>query len=169
MQANYFYFTFFEIFYPSLNWWSFIGVWVTASLLRSPELVSVFWPISTIQLFWRCRLSSNFQLFQLLFPSLGTVPSAPSAIDITVTLVFYRFLSSLARSKQLFLFPLSLLFTLWPAGTAKSQRKDLILSDGFLFVHISFRRMVKLQFLAVNYLPHPVESCLKHLYASFLH
>ena len=29
-------------------WWSFTGIWVTASLLRSPELFSVFLPIFTI-------------------------------------------------------------------------------------------------------------------------
>ena len=30
----------------SVSCWSFTGVWVTASLLKSPRLVSVFWPIS---------------------------------------------------------------------------------------------------------------------------
>ena len=29
--------------------WSFIGVWMTASLLRSPGLFSVFWPVLTIK------------------------------------------------------------------------------------------------------------------------
>ena len=31
-------------FYISVNWWSFIEVWVTASLLKFQELFSVFWP-----------------------------------------------------------------------------------------------------------------------------
>ena len=30
----------------STSWWSFIGVWVTVSLFGSPELFSVFWPVS---------------------------------------------------------------------------------------------------------------------------
>ena len=34
-------------FYISVSWWSSTGVWLTASLLRSPELFSVFQPIST--------------------------------------------------------------------------------------------------------------------------
>ena len=35
---------------PSIlrRWWSFTGVWVTANLLNSPGLFSVFWPFSII-------------------------------------------------------------------------------------------------------------------------
>ena len=35
-----------RVFHISISWWFFTGVWVTASLLKSPGLVSVFWPIS---------------------------------------------------------------------------------------------------------------------------
>ena len=38
-------------FHISVNSWSFTGVWVTASLLKSPELFSVFWPFSMVLLF----------------------------------------------------------------------------------------------------------------------
>ena len=31
------------VFHISVSWWFFTGVWVTASLLKSPGLVSVFW------------------------------------------------------------------------------------------------------------------------------
>ena len=34
-----------RIFHTSVSWWSFKGVWVTVSLLKSPKLFSVFWPI----------------------------------------------------------------------------------------------------------------------------
>ena len=34
----------FRVFHISVSWWSFTGFWVTASLLRSPGLFSVFWP-----------------------------------------------------------------------------------------------------------------------------
>ena len=34
------------------NRWFLTGVWVTASLLKSPGLFSVFWLISTMLLFW---------------------------------------------------------------------------------------------------------------------
>ena len=35
-----------RIFHIIFCWWSFTGVWVTASLLKSPGLFSVFWPFS---------------------------------------------------------------------------------------------------------------------------
>ena len=42
-------FTPWEFFFFSLSWWFFTGVWVTASLLRSQGLFSVFGLISIIQ------------------------------------------------------------------------------------------------------------------------
>ena len=39
------------VFNISLRWWSFTGDWVTVSLLKSPGLVSVFWPFSLMLLF----------------------------------------------------------------------------------------------------------------------
>ena len=38
----------FSVFLISVSWWFFIGVWVTASLLKSPGLVSGFWPFSAM-------------------------------------------------------------------------------------------------------------------------
>ena len=40
-----------RVFLISISWWSFIGDWVTASLLKSPGLFSVFWPFSIMLLF----------------------------------------------------------------------------------------------------------------------
>ena len=37
-----------NIYNTSITWRSFIGVWVTASLFKYPELFSVFWPILTV-------------------------------------------------------------------------------------------------------------------------
>ena len=34
----------FRVFHTSVSWWFLTGVWVTASLLKSPGLVSGFWP-----------------------------------------------------------------------------------------------------------------------------
>ena len=36
----------FRVFHISDNWWLFKGVWVTASLLKSPGLSSIFWSFS---------------------------------------------------------------------------------------------------------------------------
>ena len=38
----------FRVFHISISWWFFTGVWVTANLLKSPGLVSVFWPSSAM-------------------------------------------------------------------------------------------------------------------------
>ena len=54
---------------------------------------------------------------------LVTIPSVPIIIGINVTPIFYSFLSSLARSKYLSLFSLSLIFILWSTGTKKSTRR----------------------------------------------
>ena len=38
----------FRVFHIRVSWWFFTGVWVTASLLKSPGLVSGFWPFSAM-------------------------------------------------------------------------------------------------------------------------
>ena len=50
------------IFHTSVNRWSFTGVWVTTNL-RSPGLVSLFWPFSTMLEF---RWSEFFLWFPIL-------------------------------------------------------------------------------------------------------
>ena len=51
-----------RVFHISVSWWSFTEVWVTASLLKSPGLISVFWARSQL-----CSsLSSYFQILQSL-------------------------------------------------------------------------------------------------------
>ena len=41
----------FRFLHISVNWWFFIGVWVTASLPKSPGLVTGFWPFLAMQSF----------------------------------------------------------------------------------------------------------------------
>ena len=64
--CNYYYHysTTLRVFHISINWLPFTGVWVTASLLKSPGLFSVFWPISTL-------LSFGWSLLVFLFPILS--------------------------------------------------------------------------------------------------
>ena len=59
----YYYFTTLRDFHTSFSWLPFTAVWVTASLLKSPVLFSVFWSILQM-------LSSGCYLLVLLFPSL---------------------------------------------------------------------------------------------------
>ena len=42
----YYYYLLIRVFHISVSWWFFTGVWVIASLLKSPGLFSVFWPFS---------------------------------------------------------------------------------------------------------------------------
>ena len=43
-----YYYYYYRVFHISVSWWFFTGVWVTASRLKSPGLVSVFWPSSAM-------------------------------------------------------------------------------------------------------------------------
>ena len=78
--------------------------WVTASLLKSLGLFSVFLPISIMQSF-------------LWSPLVHQLPSPPGII---VTFMFHSSFKSLARSRYLSFFSHSFSFILWPVGTTKS-------------------------------------------------
>ena len=41
-----------RVFHISVSWWSFAGHWVTANILKSPGLFSVFWPFSIMLFGW---------------------------------------------------------------------------------------------------------------------
>ena len=60
----YYYYLLIRVFHISVAWWSFTGDWVTASLLKSPGLFSVFWLFSKMLLFGWSPL--GFQIFQAL-------------------------------------------------------------------------------------------------------
>ena len=57
---------------------------------------------------------------------LVSVPSALIMIGITVTFMFHSFFSSLAKCRNWSLFSLSLSFTFWSAGTAKSTIRQVL-------------------------------------------
>ena len=59
----------FRVFHISVSWWFFTGVWVTASLLKSPGLVSVFWTSSAMLSFG-------------LSPTVRQFPSPPGPLII---------------------------------------------------------------------------------------
>ena len=85
----------FRVFHISVTWWFFTGVWVTLSLLKSPGLLSGFWPFSAMLLFGYSR-------------PVRQLPSPPGLLIITigtiVTFVFHCFFNSLARSRYLSFF-----------------------------------------------------------------
>ena len=87
---------------------------------------AVVWIISTCPL-----ISKSSSLFINL---LVIVLSAPTTIDITVTVMFPSFFSSLARSQFLSFHLLCFSFTQWSAGTAKSTIWQVLL---FIFLSIT--------------------------------
>ena len=106
-----------RFFHINVTWWSFSGVRVTARLLTSPGLFSVFWPISMVSTHPISKSSSPF------INPLVTVPGGPITIGIIVTFIFQGFFNSLARLRY-FTFFLDFFnffnFFLWSAGTANS-------------------------------------------------
>ena len=62
----------------------------------------------------------------LFITSLVTLPSGPVTIGITVIFMFHSFFSSLARSRCLSFFSLSISFTLKSAETAKSTVRQVL-------------------------------------------
>ena len=80
-----------------------------------------------------CPLISNSS--NSFSKTLGTVPNAPITTDTTVTLMFHSYLSSQARSNYFLpLFSLSLLFSLWSVGTARSIIRQIL----FFFFSLFF-------------------------------
>ena len=85
----------------------------------SRTLLSILADINS-SVIWMISIHLPISKFSSHFPiPLETVPCASITVGITVTLMLHRFLSSRTRSKYLFLFSLSFIFTLWPAGIAK--------------------------------------------------
>ena len=84
---------FLQVFHTSVCKVSFTGDWETPSLLKSPELFSMFWPILVILQFRWSRLVFRFPTFPVLLSKpLETVPSVPVTIGITAILIFFSFL-----------------------------------------------------------------------------
>ena len=53
--SSIYYYLLIRVLHISVTWWSFTWDWVTASLLKSSGLFSVFWPFSIMLLFgWHC-------------------------------------------------------------------------------------------------------------------
>ena len=93
---------------------------MTAGLLKSPGLFSVFWPFSiTLSFGWSPNLSETSKSSSPFSNPLVTVPNAPITIGIIVTCMFHSFYNSLLSSRYLSFFSHSFSFILWSAGTAK--------------------------------------------------
>ena len=116
----------------SFSWWSFSGVQVTANLLRSLGLFSVFWPIlimlSSLFILWLLTLPVSFQSLcgSLKVRQLQLVSPSPS--PSTAFLVCRQSLST-------FSFSLSFIFCLRFAETAKSTIQQVLF---FSYYHLTW-------------------------------
>ena len=102
-----------------LEYISVTGVWVTSSLLKSPELFSVFWLISTA-LVW--MVSIRLLIYKSDTPIINpfvTVQRASITTDTTVIFLSHSFFNYQARSRYLSFFSFSFNFTQWTARTVK--------------------------------------------------
>ena len=130
-------FTPLEFFHISISCWFFTGVWVTASLLKSPGLFSVFWPLSEMVIWIVSTRPPTSKSSRPFNNPLVIEPKAPITIGTIVTFMFHSFFNSLARLKYLSFFSHFFSFILWSAGTAKSTILQ-ILCFFFLFFFFCF-------------------------------
>ena len=98
----------------------FTGVWVTASVLKSPGLVSVFWHLINAVVWIVSTRPPTSKSSRPFNNPLVNVPNALITIGTIVTFMFHSFFNSLARSRYLSFFSLSFRFILWSGGIAKS-------------------------------------------------
>ena len=73
------------------------------------------------------------------------MPKAPITIGTIVTFTFHSFFNSLARSRYLSFFSLSLRFILWSAGTAKSTILQILFFFFFLLIIIRSGFLVEIR------------------------
>ena len=104
-----------RVFHISFSWWFFIGVWVTANLLKSLGLFSVFWLFSIV---WTVSSRPPTSKFSSPFNNpLVTILKAPIMIGIIVTFMYYSLFNSLTRWRYLSFFLHSFRFILWSKST----------------------------------------------------
>ena len=87
---------FFFFFFFLLSGWFSPGIWVTASLIKSPRLFSVFWPISTILLFELTQLVFLFPNHPVPVPILWWLYQALQlqsiSLSLSCSIVFFSIL-----------------------------------------------------------------------------
>ena len=119
-----------------VSWWFLTGVWMTASLLKSPWLFSVFWSILIMQ-------QLGWSLLVLLFPS----PPVPLSILDYTKWIIYNWCYSQFHLSQLFQFSpkVSVLTFLY----AFFQFYHVVSMKSFLFFEEPFGAYSRI----VNFLP----------------
>ena len=171
-----------KVFHISVTRWSFNEAWVVASLLKSPRLFSVFWPILILYSnLDNLHSTSYFQVFQSLYYSSGdnfhSFFQFPRKVEVFIFLfTFFQNYSEVSRNSKVHNFTSSLLFILfiiiwsgrlteirWPACISESQRSlclllsrtDFGLSIYHLFIWSNLIFLHNSQWITL-----PTQSCL---------
>ena len=120
------------VFHIRSSWWSYNGIWVTASLLKYSGLFSVFRPILIMQV-WRISVPPLIsKSLNPLTKPLEIIPSKSVTIGITVIFMFHSYFSSLTRSRYLSLFIAFFDFHLVVGGDCKVH----YLAGSFFYSHL---------------------------------
>ena len=124
----YYHFTAFQVFPNAISRWFLTGTWVTASVLKSPELSPVFWPILIMLLFrWSplvflfpsplyqffgdCTKSSNYNWYHCHFHVPHSFFQFPSKKEELIFLfVFFHFYSVISQNSKINYLASSLFF-----------------------------------------------------------
>ena len=161
-----------RVFHNCVRWWFSTGVWVTASLLKSSGVFSVFWTVSTRPVISTSSGSCTNRLW--------IVSRAPITIGIIVTFMFNSFYNFQTRSWYLSLFSHSFNFTLWYAGIANFTALQVL---SFLLIIIRSGRLAEIKWsfyisksqtsLCISFSSTDSGLCLYHLFVwsnfNFLH
>ena len=116
-----------RVFHTSVSWWFPNRVWVTAGLLKSPGLFSVFCPISTM-------LQFGFFVLILLLPRPSVhVARAPITIGITLTFMFHFFFQ-FSSKVQVLIFPFAF-FSILLCGLLGQKSPQFFKFSFFLDYH----------------------------------
>ena len=114
------------------------SLWGSKSLLISRILLTILADLYNV-VFWmvsiRPSVSNSSSLLTKFFE---TVPSAPLTISITVTFMLHSIFSSLAKSKNLWLFSFYLIFIHWSAVTTRSTLRQVLVFFSFFFLFFFF-------------------------------
>ena len=139
------YYSLIRAFHISVSRWFFTGVWMTASLLKSPQVSRTLLSILTVlnnAVVWMVSTRPSTSKSSSPFSNpLVTVPNAPITIGVIVTYMFHSFFNSLARSRYLSFFSHSFNFILWSAEIAKSTILQVLFFCWLLLSLVSWPRL----------------------------
>ena len=120
----YYYHSLLGVFLTSARWWFITCVWVTVSFPKSPELFSVFWPISIYAVVW--MVSTRPVISKFMYQSFGDCTKSTIYNWYHYHFHVLQFFSVPKQGPGSCLFSISFNFTPWSTGTAKSTIQQVL-------------------------------------------